>query len=206
MPRSGLADPSSDVSGIHAGVVGPGVQVPARHPQLHAAEAHQPADPGLVEGVSQRDLAELDEAPVLDELRGGAIEDAAAAGIPGFAQRYRHTRSRSGDGLVAEVAVTEDEVPSIAVDLGFLRGAEVMQGALGAVVGVAALPHVEQSANRELVNPERGPERAGPVGLRIADHVSSGHVVLGISVGGHVEGSQPEPPGTHRPCCRGPPR
>src|SRR5207244_3367303 len=63
--------------GIVPGVLGPGVEIPARHAHLDGAEAEAALHPRVVERVSQGDLAQLDVPAVLDELLRRAAEQPA---------------------------------------------------------------------------------------------------------------------------------
>src|SRR4051794_26248706 len=100
------------------------MQIPPGHAHFHAAETEEAADPRLIEGVPQRDLAQLDEAGILVELGLGPVEDAATAGEPGLADWDCRTGARARYRLVAEVGVAEDEVAAVAHHLRFLRRAE----------------------------------------------------------------------------------
>src|SRR2546427_3766394 len=52
--------------GIVPGVVAPGLQVAARHPDVDAGEPEGALHPGRVERVGERDLAQLHESGILD--------------------------------------------------------------------------------------------------------------------------------------------
>src|SRR3954453_13225120 len=119
------------------------MQVPARNAQLHAAEAEKPANPGLVEEVAQRDLAQLDEAGILVELGLGTVEDATAAGEPRLTDRHGRSRARPRHGLASEVGVAKHEVSAIPHDLRLLGRTEVGQCAFSLIAGDAPLPDVE---------------------------------------------------------------
>src|SRR6185312_11146387 len=103
---------------VHAGVLGPGDQVPPRHPQIHAGEPEQPGHPGLVEGVPEGYFAELHKAARLDEGGGRSVEHAARASEPRLTQRYRHAGSRARNLLALEVGLPEDEGSAVAELLG----------------------------------------------------------------------------------------
>src|SRR5258708_2169406 len=62
--------------GVDPGVGRPGLQVAAGDADVDRIEPEGAVHPRLIEGVGHRDLAELHESAVLDELRGRAGEAA----------------------------------------------------------------------------------------------------------------------------------
>jgi len=110
-------------------------------------------------------------------------------------QRRGNVHARAGDDMVGVLLVLEDRIvlraeydrrriPGIG---GNLSHAEVLQRALGAVVSHPAMPNVEQPAHRQLPEAEVGPERAGPIGVRIADDVGLIEIELGQPAWAEVE-------------------
>src|SRR4029077_5103690 len=105
----------------------------------------------------------------------GAVEYAGATLEPALVERHGHAGARARDCVVDEgvdlVVRAEDDVPAIPALGGVEPHAELVEGALRAVVGDAAMADVEQAANGELAEPEIGPDGAGPIGVRIAEDV-----------------------------------
>jgi hypothetical protein len=136
----------------------------------------------LIEGVSEGDLPQLDEACILVELRLGAVEDSAIAGEPGFADRHRQSGAGATHDFVVEVGITEDEVPLFPHERLFGR-AEMVERALGLIARYATLANIQQSADRKALDPKRGAERAGPIGIGVADHVVVGDILHRVAGG-----------------------
>src|SRR5437764_341590 len=121
--------------GVDPGVLRPGLQVAARHADVDAAKAEQPVHPLAVERVADRDLAQLDEAAVFDELGRDGAKPRSETGAPRLADLHL----RAGPWPThrpRQIALPEHH--AVAADLGVLVRAEVVEGALGAVPDLAA--------------------------------------------------------------------
>src|SRR5581483_8195590 len=95
---------------IETRVLGPGPEIPAGDPHVHAREAHQARHPRLIERVGERDFAQLHEARVLETRLVDARERTggeAARAIPVLADRDLETGARAGDRSRITVRIAE---------------------------------------------------------------------------------------------------
>src|SRR5881396_1939658 len=94
---------------IVPGVVAPGLQVAARHPEVDAREPEGALHPGRIKGVGHGDLAQLHKASVLDARLVDPDERAADhVPVPVLADVHRVADTRPHYRAVIPTALTED--------------------------------------------------------------------------------------------------
>src|ERR1051325_11324476 len=157
--------------GVDPGVLGPRLQVATGNPDVDAAEAEQPVHPLAVERVANGDLAQLDEAAVLDELARDRSEPRSEAREPGLPDLHLRPRARPAH-RPGQVALPKHD--AVAADLGVLVGAEVVEGALRPVPDLPAMLDVEQARDRPLPVAQRCVDAASPFWSRVHDHADLG--------------------------------
>src|SRR6476646_6688338 len=161
---------------IDAGVGAPCREVPRCEPKLDAAQALT-AHPRCVERVREGDLAELDVAAVLEELRRLVTEPAAKTRIPVLADRdscpIARPERRTLEEILAEglLVASATEITVGVVGAGgasrCLAGrAEVVEGAPRPVPDHSAATDVQETADIELLVTDTRSEAAGPVRVR----------------------------------------
>src|SRR6266699_127426 len=157
--------------GVDPGVLGPGLEVTTGHPQVDAAQAEQSVHPLTVERVADGDLPQLDEAAVLDELGRDGAKPRSETGEPRLSDLHLRAGPRPTH-RPRQIALPEHH--AVAADLGVLVGAEVVEGALGAIPDLAAMLDVEQARDGPLLVPQRRADAAGPLRGRVHDHADLG--------------------------------
>src|SRR5688500_20222272 len=114
--------------GVAAAVVRPRVQVAAGKAHIERAEAERAAHPRLVEGVGDRDLAELGVAAALDAFRRRTGEAAAdVVEVPVLPDRHGQLGAGAHDGSLEDVAAEDLLVAGAHL---FVVGVERARGAL----------------------------------------------------------------------------
>src|SRR6266545_7754701 len=181
--------------GIVPGVVRPGVQIAAGKPDIDARESDGALHPGLVERVAHGDLAQLDEAAVLDARLVDPDEGAGRdEPVPVLSDRHGGPGARTRDGSVEPAALPEGLLVPAADGPRHARGpllrvlvdAVAPQSALGAVPDLPAVPDVQQAGQLELLVAECAANAAGPVVLRVLDDPQV-RIRRGEAVGPDVE-------------------
>src|SRR3989475_4285618 len=95
---------------IVAGPLGPGLEIPAGGPQVDAHDSERALDPGRVQRIGNRDLAELHVAVRLETRFLDARERArrVALPVPVLPDRDGHPRSRTDNRPVEPADLSED--------------------------------------------------------------------------------------------------
>src|SRR5215207_7297380 len=160
--------------GVDAGVVGPGLQVPAAERQVHAAEPEAALHPGLVHGVRHRHVAQLHVAGVLQELRERPVEAVAEAALAPAAidqDLLADPRARVGE-------LVQEALPEGGGDPGAVPGKRALvrpvavERAGGAVPDLAAAADVEQPRDAQVAEHGEGVADAPhPARVGVAHHV-----------------------------------
>src|SRR6476469_1061004 len=146
---------------IDAGVGAPCREVPRCEPKLDAAQALT-AHPRCVERVREGDLAELDVAAVLEELRRLVTEPAAKTRIPVLADRNGYPLARPERRTLEEVLAERLLVArATEIAIGVVRAArarcrlagraEVVEGASRPVPDHATATDINEPAHVELL-------------------------------------------------------
>src|SRR6267143_1669106 len=108
-PLNGIGRPPTARLGIEAGELGPGVQVPAGHPDVDAPEAERALHPRRVQRVGHRYLAQLDVTVLVEARLVVARERAGGevAVVPVLTDRDRLSSPRPGDRSLIPPALAE---------------------------------------------------------------------------------------------------
>src|SRR2546428_13246786 len=95
---------------IVAGPLGPGLEIPAGGPQVDAPDSERALDPGRVQRIGNRDLAELHVAVRLETRFLDARERARRFALPAsvLPDRDGHSRSRTVNPSVEPATLSED--------------------------------------------------------------------------------------------------
>src|SRR6267378_6373269 len=163
---------------IVAGPLRPGPQVPAGETHVDAQKPERSLNPGRVERVADRDLAQLDVAVLLDACLFHARERARRVALPIPVLTDRDGRPRAGahDRAVEPAALSEHLRVAGACRavagrplVGVLVRPVAPQGTLDVVRHRTAVPDVEEPGDLELAVTERAPHAPGPPGIRVGE-------------------------------------
>src|SRR2546428_4470794 len=147
-PLNRIRGPAAARLGVEARPLAPGVQVPAGHPDVDAAEAERALHPRCVQRVGDRYLAQLDVAIVV-EARLVVVRERTRGEVPVvpvLADRNRHAGPRAGDRPV--VPATFAERPHAQWVIGVRHAARGR--ADGAMLGVLVRPVAPKGSLRAI--------------------------------------------------------